>query len=250
MKNYLHINDGICLFSVVPSNIGYNKADYEAGKYIELDAKQLEIAERTSDFNLIFPKQYYYIKLGPGVIVLATQLNDKEYKIGSTYNDYLNGMFVPLNDDQEYFYKSHKNATIAAIWNCGKDTPRELTVEDVRSQKLNELAIYDNSTAVNEFLINGIGAWFTPAERTNYSSSVAAAKLLGVETLSFYVSGMKLDVPTASAEQMLAAVMLYADQCFIVTKQHEAAINSLESIEDINNYNFKTGYPEKLVFSI
>lgn len=250
MKNYLHINDGICLFSVAPSNIGYNKADYEAGKYIELDANQLEIAGHTLDFNLIFPKQYYYIKLGSGVIVLATQLNDNEYKIGSTYNDYLNGMFVPLNDDQEYFYKSHKNAAIAAIWNCGEDTPHELTVEDVRSQKLNELAIYDNSTAVNEFIINGIGAWFTPTERTNYSSSVAAAKLLGVETLSFYVSGMKLDVPTASAEQMLAAVMLYADQCFIVTKQHEATINSLESIEDINNYNFKTGYPEKLVFSI
>ena len=117
MKNYLHINDGICLFSIVPSNIGYNKADYEAGKYIELDANQLEIAEHTLDFNLIFPKQYYYINLGSGVIVLATQLNDNEYKIGSTYNDYLNGMFVPLNGDQEYFYKSHKNGHSLPICN-------------------------------------------------------------------------------------------------------------------------------------
>ena len=250
MKNYLHINDGICLFSVVPSNIGYNKADYEAGKYIELDANQLEIAEHTLDFNLIFPKQYYYIKLGSGVIVLATQLNDNEYKIGSTYNDYLNGMFVPLNDDQEYFYKSHKNATIAAIWNCDKDTLRELTVEDVRSQKLGELAVYDKSSAVNEFFVNGIGTWFEPAERSNYSSSINSAKLLDMETLTFYIGSVALTVPTAQAEQMLAAVQLYADQCFIVTKQHEAAINSLESIEDINNYNFKTGYPEKLVFSI
>lgn len=250
MKHYLHINDGICLFSIVPSNVGYNKADYEAGKYIELDTEQLKVAEHTLDFDLIFPKRYYYIKLGSGVIALANPLSDAEYRIGSTYNDYLNGMFVPLDSDQEYFYKSHKTATIAAIWGCGKETPHVPTIEDVRSRKLHELSAYDNSTAVNEFLINGLGAWFTPTERTNYSSSVAAAKLLGIETLSFYVSGMKLDVPTATAELMLAAVMLYADQCFIVTKQHEAAINSLETIEAINEYNFKTGYPEKLVFTI
>ena len=250
MKNYLHINDGICTFSTVPSNVGYNKADYEAGKYIELDADQLEVAKHTSDFDLIFPKRYYYIKLGSGVIVLIKPLDDENYKIGSTYNDYLNGMFVPLDSDQEYFYKSHKNATIAAIWECGKVTPYVPTIEDVRSQKLDELSAYDNSAAVNEFLINGVGAWFTPTERTNYLSSVAAAKLLEVETLSFYVSGMKLDVPTVAAERMLAAVMLYADECFIITKQHEATINSLETIEAINDYDFKTGYPEKLVFTI
>lgn len=250
MKNYLHINDGVCLFSEIPSNIGYNKADYEAGKYIELDADQLEVAEHTLNFNLIFPKKYYYIKLGSGVIVLSTPLDGAAYNIGATYNDYLNGLFVPLTDDQSYFYLSHKNATTAAVWECGANIPHEPSIDDIRAQKLNELSMYDNSSAVNEFIINGVGAWFTPSERTNYSSSVSAAKLLGVEMLSFYVSGIKLDVPTDAAERMLAAVMLYADSCFIVTKQHEAAINSLETIEEINNYDFEVGYPEKLVFNI
>ena len=37
MKHYLHINDGICLFSIVPLNVVYKNDDYEAGKYIELD---------------------------------------------------------------------------------------------------------------------------------------------------------------------------------------------------------------------
>ena len=120
----------------------------------------------------------------------------------------------------------------------------------MRSRKLHGLSAYDNSTAVNEFLINGLGVWFTPTERSNYSSSINSAKLLGVESLTFYVGSVALTVPTAQAEQMLAAVQLYADQCFIVTKQHENAINALDSIEVIEAYDFKTGYPEKLTFTI
>ena len=98
--------------------------------------------------------------------------------------------------------------------------------------------------------MNGIGTWFEPAERSNYSSSINSAKLLGMETLTFYVGSVALTVPTAQAEQMLAAVQLYADQCFIVTKQHENTIGALDSVEAIEAYNFKTGYPEKLTFTI
>ena len=49
---------------------------------------------------------------------------------------------------------------------------------------------------------------------------------------------------------MLAAIQLYADQCFIKTKQHEAAIKALATIEDINNYDYTVGYPTKLNFTL
>jgi hypothetical protein len=49
---------------------------------------------------------------------------------------------------------------------------------------------------------------------------------------------------------MLAQIQLYADQCFLVTKQHEAAVNALDSIESVDNYDITLGYPTKLVFNV
>ena len=57
-------------------------------------------------------------------------------------------------------------------------------------------------------------------------------------------------MPLSVAEVSLAKVQLYADRCFAVTEKHRAAINALSNIADVNNYNFKEGYPEKEVFTV
>ena len=46
---------------------------------------------------------------------------------------------------------------------------------------------------------------------------------------------------------MLGLVEVYASDALNVTESHKAAINALESIEDVEAYEF-TGYPEKLSF--
>jgi len=47
---------------------------------------------------------------------------------------------------------------------------------------------------------------------------------------------------------MLAAVEVYAADALNVTESHKAAINALTTIKDIEDYDFTTGYPEKLEF--
>lgn len=252
MKHYISL-EGIHLLSVEPENIGYTKTDFEAGKLIELPENLVELAEQIQFmpdvYDMLFPKKYYYIKSGK-VLAMPSKLNENSYVLGSTFDDYLRGAYVELDDDQASFYLAHKNFSIASIWNLGETEPEPINIETVRASKLSELKTYDKSSAVNEFFVNEICAWFEPAERSNYSSSINSAKLLGVETLTFYVGSVALTVPTVQAEQMLATVQRYADQCFIVTKQHENAINALDSIEAIESYDFKTGYPNKLNFTI
>ena len=116
---------------------------------------------------------------------------------------------------------------------------------------LRNIEYYDRSTNVNGFAINGsITAWFTPTERSNYKQSVEAAKLMGIDTLTFYVGDNMLTVATTKAELMLAAIQLYADQCYIVTKQHKLAVDKLETVEEVDSYNYRDGYPEKLNFDL
>jgi hypothetical protein len=48
---------------------------------------------------------------------------------------------------------------------------------------------------------------------------------------------------------MLSQLELYALSCFNKTAEHKAMVQSLESVEEVESYDYKTGYPEKLNLS-
>lgn len=170
--------------------------------------------------------------------------------LGSTWEDYENNLFVELNEEQKQFLEDNPGVTPKEVWNMEIEEviiPGK-TIEQYRNELSFNIMNYDYQT--NEFFINDISTWLTPSERSNYKQSIESAKLLGEERLQFFVNDTLIDVSVEQAEQMLAMVQLYADKCFIVTKTHQNNIKNLTSVEDIENYNYKTGYPEKLSFII
>lgn len=179
-----------------------------------------------------------------------------EGKIGSTYEDFLDGKWVLLSDDQVVFHNEHPEASIIQVLNMEiPETPvYERTLEDAKREKIFAIDEYDRSSLVNGFDVvdgkNIIIVWLTPEERANYRSSIDAAELVGLTELSLYIGNLPITLPTATAKLMLAQIQLYADQCFIVTKQHKAAIEAMKNIEDVDNYDITYGYPTKLSFTI
>lgn len=169
--------------------------------------------------------------------------------IGTTWQDYLDGMWVMLSDEQVEYHKNNPDASVEEVWNMS--SYHERTLDQAKQEMLDKITAYDNSTSVNSFTVNGeINGWFTPEERSNYKSSVDAAKLVGIETLTFFIDDVMLTATTQQAEQMLALIQLYADQCFIVTKQHKIYVEQLDSIEAVDSFDYKVGYPERLDFSL
>ena len=47
---------------------------------------------------------------------------------------------------------------------------------------------------------------------------------------------------------MLYALEVYASQCYDNTQRHLATVNGLQSIEEVEGYDYTTGYPTKLEF--
>lgn len=180
--------------------------------------------------------------------ILPSDLFDN---LGETYEDFLDNKWVLLSEEQVSFHQEHPEATIKEVLEMELAAPYVRTLEDAKREMLARISNYDVSENVNSFTINNvISTWFTVEERSNYANSINAAELLGVEKLSFYVGDNSLEVPTASAKQMLASIQLYADACYIVTKDHEAAVNMLGSIEEVDSYNYMEGYPKKLNFDL
>lgn len=178
-------------------------------------------------------------------------LDSEIYNIGSTYEDFLDNKWVELTEEQLKFKEDNPHAGVRNVIEMTISENIELTIEQVKAIKINELKIYDSSEKVNSFTVNNtIFAWFTPEERSNYANSINAAKLLNQNNLIFAINDNILQVSTERAELMLASIQLYADNCYMVTKQHEIAINNLSNIEEINNYDFTQGYPNKLNFDL
>ena len=181
---------------------------------------------------------------------------DPEYwagKIGETYSDFLEGKWVKLSEEQAQFHEEHPNASVYDVLRMElPTTPSEL--EMAKRYKIADIEAYDNSENVNGFNVSygndTMSVWFTPSERANYRSSIEAAELLEVENLQMYVSDIAVTIPVQQAKMMLAQIQLYADQCFIVTKQHKAAVEALENVDDVENYDITAGYPQKLTFTI
>lgn len=200
-------------------------------------------------------EKYVYIKrsIAKTYVDFAEPLNPDEYNnIGETYEDYMDNLWVLLSDEQVAFHEAHPTASVKEVWDM-EITPAPIhvrTLEDAKYEKLQAIDSYDKSSSVNEFTINGEQTgWFTPDERSNYRSSIDAAKLVGLETLSFFVGDMLLTVTPTQAEYMLAQVQLYADQCYIVTQQHRMAVRGLETIEAVDAFDITAGYPEKINFT-
>lgn len=125
-----------------------------------------------------------------------------------------------------------------------------LKLKQAKAEKIAEIAVHDTSDKVNGFILNGLLVWLDKATRVGLMNSTTIAKAAGQETTTLWLGGLKLVVDCDKAIQLLSALEMYALECFNVTASHKAAVCKLKSIEEVEAYDFKTGYPKMLEMSV
>lgn len=126
-------------------------------------------------------------------------------------------------------------------------TPEEL-LQRAKAEKIAELKAYDSSDAVNGFSVNGKDMWLDAATRQQLRISLDAMQAAGRDTVTKWFDGQVYTFPTEVWYSMLNAVEVYAADALNVTEEHRAAIESLLTVEEVEDYDFTTGYSEKLAF--
>lgn len=119
-----------------------------------------------------------------------------------------------------------------------------------KKAKIAEIIAYDTSSSVNGFMLNGILVWLDKATRVGLMNSTTIAKAAGQETTTLWLGGLKLVVDCDKAIQLLSVLEMYALECFNVTASHKAAVNELKTIEEVEAYDYKKGYPKMLEMSV
>lgn len=123
------------------------------------------------------------------------------------------------------------------------------TIDEIRAQKLVELRAYDVSDMVNQFCINGVTGWLNKNTRVGLMNSIAVGKEARREVTSIWLGDTRFVLPIEKATDMLQQIELYALACYDTTQRHIHSINQLETIEEIEAYDFRAGYPLKLNFA-
>ena len=125
-----------------------------------------------------------------------------------------------------------------------------LKLEEAKAEKIAEITAYDTSDKVNGFILNGLLVWLDKATRVGLMNSTTIAKAAGQKTTTLWLGGIKLVVDCDKAIQLLSALEMYALECFNVTASHKKAVSELMSLEDVEVYEYKAGYPKMLEMSV
>lgn len=166
------------------------------------------------------------------------------YKRG---NEVYNGRYIEV-DGQMIINPTEEQLTAAGFVKVEETEAEKLA--EVKQQKLIEIEQYAQSSAVNEFDVNGVKAWFPPDLRSNYSTSLRANEFLNNEQIMFAIGGKAMTTSRHNARYMLAQIQVYADATYMVTQKHKAIVSQLQSVEQIENYDNTKGYPQKLAFTL
>lgn len=125
-----------------------------------------------------------------------------------------------------------------------------LKLEQAKSEKIAEITAYDTSSSVNGFMLNRLLVWLDKATRVGLMNSTTIAKAAGQETTTLWLGGLKLVVDCDKAIRLLSALEMYALECFNVTASHKQAVSQLTTIEEVEAYDYKAGYPKMLEMSV
>lgn len=124
-------------------------------------------------------------------------------------------------------------------------------LEATRRYVLYKIAEYDTSDAVNGFTLGEVETWLNRDDRVCLMHSLEVSQLKGETTYGLCVEGMGVvTLPILTIKSMLDDIEFYAIQCYKRTFEHKEAVNALTTCEELANYDYTEGYPEKLHFEI
>ena len=136
------------------------------------------------------------------------------------------------------------------------ELPMPLKLRRAKNMKLRELERYDSSSDVNDCIIvyqgEEIHYWASKDERNDLKNAVRDCVSIGRAEyrIDLRDKGISILLNCELLLKMMAALEVYAIDCYNRTTDHNYAINALDTLEEVEAYDFKVGYPIKLRFEV
>jgi hypothetical protein len=123
-------------------------------------------------------------------------------------------------------------------------------IESLKKMKINDITEYDSSSKINSFIYNNIPLWLDKETRGGLLVRFNAEKQAGKTDTTLWAGTIPISIGINDAISMLYTLEVYASACYDNTAKHKANVTALSDAEDIVNYDYTQGYPDKLIFNV
>ena len=163
----------------------------------------------------------------------------------------MENMPMGMTDEGEMRYEEREKEQYSydVCWIDGVSSDADV-LQRAKETVLAAIEAYDTSSAVNGFILNGERVWLDKATRVGLMNSTTIAKAMEQATTTLWLGDVKLVVECDKAIQLLSALEMYAMECFNVTAAHKAAVEKLQTVEEVLAYDYTAGYPKLLEMSV
>ena len=163
----------------------------------------------------------------------------------------MENMPTGMTDEGEMRYEEREKEQYSydVCWIDGVSSDADV-LQRAKEAVLAAIEAYDNSSAVNGFILNGERVWLDKATRVGLMNSTQIVKAMGQKTTALWFGGMQIEVNCDKAIGLLSALEMYALECFNVTAAHKKAVAELNTVEEVLGYDYTKGYPEQLKMEV
>lgn len=124
----------------------------------------------------------------------------------------------------------------------------DFVLTQAKARKVAAIKAHDTSSAVNSFYYGDVEYWLDRDTRVSVRSTAEIMKEMGKQTMTLWLGDVNVTLSPAEVLQMLAILEVYALECYNTTAEHISTVNALATIEEVEAYDFRCGYPEKIHF--
>ena len=153
---------------------------------------------------------------------------------------------VIIKDGRQYINPTHE-ILIADGWEEVVEAEAD-PLETAKVRLKSRIERYDSSESVNGFSLQETHAWLDKSTRAGLMLRLQAEQAIGKTSTVLWYDNNQFELPIEQAFQMLYALEVYASQCYDNTQRHLAAIQTLQTIEEVEKYDYTAGYPAQLEF--
>lgn len=172
---------------------------------------------------------------------------DPNNRIGSNWNDYLDGFWIKLNEAQVDFLNKNPKASVKEVFDMQIDIPDPIVpdIQSIRFDVINKINEADNNSS--KFFVNDIGMWLNKELRNSLLNVTLPALLKEGETnTKLWYEGeppVSFTIPIEMLMFVIPELELYAKKVYDNTQRLRVLAYDALSITELNSISID-GYPE------
>ena len=163
----------------------------------------------------------------------------------------MENMPTGMTDEGEMRYEEREKEQYSydVCWIDGVSSEAD-ALQRAKEAVLADIEAYDTSSAVNGFILNGERVWLDFELRDRVYQGNERLQRIGRTDTTLWLGDHCYNLSIEQAQNIISHIEAYAKDCYNVTAAHKAAVEKLQTVEEVLAYDYTAGYPKLLEMSV